>query len=320
MGRKNHGNPCRAGTVIVGEENMKSIRMKRSGQNRNLYAYILIAPGLLLLTLIMLYPLIRGVISSFFTQQAASTHFDEFVGIRYYKELLKDQIFQTSFGNSILYTVIVVTAQYFTGLAIALLLNQNFKGRGIYRSLILIPWVVPGVSAAMTWKWMFDSQNGIVNQMLMQLGVITQSIDWLGSRSGALYAVMVTSVWKAIPFVAIVLLASLQQVDQGLYAAVKIDGGSAFHEFWYITLPGIKKISITTILLETIWTFNQFDLVFTMTKGGPANSSMIVPVYTYLTSFSFFKTNKAAAIGVISLLIVSIPAILYIYYNNKEDV
>lgn len=167
---------------------------------------------------------------------------------------------------------------------------------------------------------MFDSQNGIVNQMLMQLGVITQSIDWLGSRSGALYAVMVTSVWKAIPFVAIVLLASLQQVDQGLYAAVKIDGGSAFHEFWYITLPGIKKISITTILLETIWTFNQFDLVFTMTKGGPANSSMIVPVYTYLTSFSFFKTNKAAAIGVISLLIVSIPAILYIYYNNKEDV
>ena len=306
--------------MIVGEENMKSIRMKRSGQNRNLYAYILIAPGLLLLTLIMLYPLIRGVISSFFTQQAASTHFDEFVGIRYYKELLKDQIFQTSFGNSILYTVIVVTAQYFTGLAIALLLNQNFKGRGIYRSLILIPWVVPGVSAAMTWKWMFDSQNGIVNQMLMQLGVITQSIDWLGSWSGALYAVMVTSVWKAIPFVAIVLLASLQQVDQGLYAAVKIDGGSAFHEFWYITLPGIKKISITTILLETIWTFNQFDLVFTMTKGGPANSSMIVPVYTYLTSFSFFKTNKAAAIGVISLLIVSIPAIMYIYYNNKEDV
>ena len=90
-------------------------------------------------------------------------------------------------------------------------------------------------------------------------------------------------------------------------------------EFRYITLPGIKKISITTILLETIWTFNQFDLIFTMTKGGPANSSMIVPVYTYLTSFNFFKTNKAAAIGVISLIIVSIPAVLYIHYNKKED-
>lgn len=305
--------------MIVGDENMKSSRMKRSRQSRNMYAYILIAPGLLLLTLIMIYPLVRGAISSFFTQQAASNHFDEFVGIRYYKELLRDPIFQTSFGNSIRYTVIVVAAQYVIGLAIALLLNQDFRGRGIYRSLILIPWVVPGVSAAMTWKWMFDSQNGIINQILMKLGLITQNVDWLGSQSSALYAVMVTSVWKAIPFVAIVLLATLQQVDQGLYAAVKIDGGSAFHEFRYITLPGIKKISITTILLETIWTFNQFDLVFTMTKGGPANRSMIVPVYTYLTSFSFFKTNKAAAIGVISLLIVSIPAILYIYYNNKED-
>lgn len=298
---------------------MKSIRMKRPGRNRNVYAYILIAPGLLLLALIMIYPLIRGVVSSFFTQQAASVHFDEFVGIRYYKELLRDQIFRTSFGNSILYTVIVVAAQYFIGLAIALLLNQNFRGRSIYRSLILIPWVVPGVSAAMTWKWMFDSQNGIINQIFMKMGLITENIDWLGLRASALYAVMVVSVWKAVPFVAIVLLATLQQVDQGLYAAVKIDGGSSFHEFRYITLPGIKKISITTILLETIWTFNQFDLVFTMTKGGPANSSMIVPVYTYLTSFSFFKTNKAAAIGVISLLIVSIPAILYIYYNNKED-
>lgn len=305
--------------MIVGDENMKSIRMKRPGRNRNVYAYILIAPGLLLLALIMIYPLIRGVVSSFFTQQAASVHFDEFVGIRYYKELLRDQIFRTSFGNSILYTVIVVAAQYFIGLAIALLLNQNFRGRSIYRSLILIPWVVPGVSAAMTWKWMFDSQNGIINQIFMKMGLITENIDWLGLRASALYAVMVVSVWKAVPFVAIVLLATLQQVDQGLYAAVKIDGGSSFHEFRYITLPGIKKISITTILLETIWTFNQFDLVFTMTKGGPANSSMIVPVYTYLTSFSFFKTNKAAAIGVISLLIVSIPAILYIYYNNKED-
>lgn len=305
--------------MIVGDENMKSIRMKRPRRNRNVYAYILIAPGLLLLALIMIYPLIRGVVSSLFTQQATSVHFDEFVGIRYYKELLKDQIFRTSFGNSILYTVIVVAAQYFIGLAIALLLNQNFRGRSIYRSLILIPWVVPGVSAAMTWKWMFDSQNGIINQIFMKMGLITENIDWLGLRASALYAVMVVSVWKAVPFVAIVLLATLQQVDQGLYAAVKIDGGSSFHEFRYITLPGIKKISITTILLETIWTFNQFDLVFTMTKGGPANSSMIVPVYTYLTSFSFFKTNKAAAIGVISLLIVSIPAILYIYYNNKED-
>lgn len=298
---------------------MKPGRKKNMRRNKNKYAYMMIAPGLILLTFIMIYPLIRGILSSFFAQQAASMHFDEFVGARYYKELAGDRFFKLSLKNSVLYTVVVVAAQYITGLVIALLLNKNFKGRGIYRSLLLIPWVVPGVSAAMTWKWMYDSQNGIINQILMNMGLITKNIDWLGSGSTALFSVMAVSVWKAIPFVAIVLLATLQQVDLGLYEAVKIDGGSAFQEFWYITAPGIKKISITTILLETIWTFNQFDLIFTMTKGGPANSSMIVPVYTYLTSFSFFKMNKAAAIGVISLLIVSIPAALYIYYNKKED-
>ncbi len=298
---------------------MKPKRKKNALPSKSKYAYILIAPGLLLVSLIMIYPLVRGVVSSFFTQKAASMHFESFAGLRYYKELLGDKIFKLSIMNSILYTVVVVAAQYLIGLAIALLLNKNFKGRGIYRSLILIPWVVPGISAAMTWKWMYDSQNGIINQILMKLGFITENIDWLGAQSTALWAVMVTSAWKAVPFVAIVLLATLQQVDNGLYEAVKIDGGSMFHEFRYITLPGIKKISITTILLETIWTYNQFDLIFIMTKGGPANSSMIAPVYTYLTSFSFFKMNKAAAIGVISLMIVCIPAILYIHYNKKED-
>lgn len=298
---------------------MKPKRIKNIRLNNNKYAYILIAPGLILISLIMIYPLIRGILSSFFTQAVTSIQFEEFVGLRYYKELMKDSIFKKAIVNSLIYTVVVVIAQYLIGLVIALLLNKNFKGRGIYRSLILIPWVIPGVSAAMTWKWMYDSQNGVMNQILVKLGIVEKNIDWLGSQSTALWSVMITSVWKAIPFIAIVLLATLQQIDKGLYEAVKIDGGSFFHEFLYITFPGIKKISITTILLETIWTFNQFDLIFTMTKGGPANSSMIAPVFTYLTSFSFFKTNKAAAIGVISLLIVCIPAILYIHYNKRED-
>lgn len=298
---------------------MKPKRKRNVLPKRNMYAYMLIAPGLILISFIMIYPLIRGIISSFFTQGATSMRFESFAGLRYYKELLGDKTFKLSILNSLLYTVIVVAAQYLIGLVVALLLNKNFKGRGIYRSLILIPWVVPGISAAMTWKWMYDSQHGIFNQILMKLGLISKNIDWLGSQSTALWSVMVTSAWKAIPFVAIVLLATLQQIDSGLYEAVKIDGGSPFHEFRYITLPGIKQISITTILLETIWTYNQFDLVFIMTKGGPANSSMIAPVYTYLTSFSFFKMNKAAAIGVISLIIVCIPAILYIRNSKKED-
>ena len=292
---------------------------RKAPLRQNLYAYILIAPGLLLVGVILVYPLLRGVASSFFTQSPGSMEFDAFVGLKYYKELLADKIFWKALGNSVLWTVVIVAALYVFGLCIALLLNKGFKGRGIYRSLILIPWVVPGIAAAMTWKWMYASQYGIVNHILQALGLLDKGVDWLGSTSTALGSIMVTAVWKDIPFVTIVLLAALQSIDTTLYEAVRIDGGSTFQAFWHITMTGIKNVSITTILLEIIWTFNKFDLVYAMTKGGPSNSTQIVPVYTYITAFNFFKLNKAAAIGVVGLLVVGVFAALYIIYNNKEE-
>lgn len=294
-------------------------KSSRGSFRRNGYAYVLIAPGMLLVGLILIYPLLRGIISGFFTQASGSMEFETFVGLKHYKELLSDKIFSRALLNSAVSTLIIVAALYLIGLGIALLLNKNFKGRGIYRSLILIPWVVPGIAAAMTWKWMYASQYGIINHILQALGIIDKNIDWLGSASTALGSIMVTTVWKDIPFVTIVLLAALQSVDTTLYEAVKIDGGNAWQAFWHITMNGIKKVSITTILLEIIWTFNKFDLVYTMTKGGPHNSTQTIPVYTYITAFNFFKFNKAAAVGVIGLLLVGIFAVLYIVYSNKEE-
>ena len=286
---------------------------------RSAYAYVLIAPGLVLVGVILNYPLLRGVVSSFFTQASGSMEFEEFVGLRHYRELLSDEIFFKALINSVWSTAVIVAALYLIGLSIALLLNRSFRGRGIYRSLVLIPWVVPGIAAAMTWKWMYASQYGIVNYVLQALGLIDQNIDWLGSTSTALGSIMVTTVWKDIPFVTIVLLAALQSVDTTLYEAVKIDGGNAWQAFWHITMTGIKNVSITTILLEIIWTFNKFDLVYTMTKGGPSNSTQTIPVYTYITAFNFFRFNKAAAIGVIGLLVVGVFASLYIIYTKREE-
>lgn len=221
--------------------------------------------------------------------------------------------------NSLWWTVIIVAALYLLGLGIALLLNCSFKGRGIFRSLVLIPWVVPGIAAAMTWKWMYASQYGIINQILQYLGLIDKSVDWLGSAGTALGSIMVTAIWKDVPFVVVVLLAALQSIDTTLYEAVYIDGGNVFQAFWHITMVGIRDVSVTTILLEIIWTFNKFDLVYTMTKGGPANSTQIIPVYTYITAFNFFKLNKAAAIGVVGLLIVGVFAVAYIIYNERRE-
>lgn len=292
---------------------------KYGSLKKNIYAYALIAPGVLLIGVILLYPLLRGIISSFFVQESGSMKFDAFVGLAHYKELLTDKIFIKALLNSAVWTVVIVVLLYLIGLGIALLLNRNFKGRGIYRSLILIPWVVPGIAAAMTWKWMYASQYGIINHVLMGLGVITKNIDWLGGISTALGSVMATAVWKDIPFVVIVVLAALQSIDVTLYEAIKIDGGNTWQAFWHITMNGIKHVSITTILLEIIWTFNKFDIVYAMTKGGPSNSTQIIPVYTYITAFNFFNLNKAAAIGVIGLLIMSVFAVLYILYINKEE-
>lgn len=298
---------------------MKRGSRLQHGLRRNRYAFVLIAPGLLLISVILIYPLLRGVVSSFFTSPQGSLALDRFVGLKHYRDLFADAIFRRAMGNSVVWTLWIVGAQYVIGLGIALILHRSFRGRGLFRSLILIPWVVPGIAAAMTWKWMYASQYGILNYALQALGWIGKSVDWLGSSQTALGAIMVTAVWKAIPFVTIVLLAALQSVDTALYEAARVDGASAFQSFWHITLTGIKEVSITTVLLEVIWTFNQFDLVYTMTKGGPSNASQIVPVYTYVTAFNFFKFNKAAAIGVLGLLVVSVFATLYIIRNNRGE-
>jgi multiple sugar transport system permease protein len=298
---------------------MKHASRWKHGLRRNRYAFVLIAPGLLLISVILVYPLVRGVVSSFFTSPQGSLALERFVGLKHYGDLFSDAIFRRAMGNSVLWTLWIVVAQYLIGLGIALILHRSFRGRGLYRSLILIPWVVPGIAAAMTWKWMYASQYGIFNYVLQSLGWIGKNVDWLGSAQTALGAMMVTATWKAIPFVTIVLLAALQSVDTSLYEAARVDGASALQSFWHITLTGIKEVSITTVLLEVIWTFNQFDLVYTMTKGGPSNSSQIVPVYTYITAFNFFKFNKAAAIGVLGLLVVSVFAGMYILRSNRGE-
>jgi ABC-type sugar transport system permease subunit len=295
-------------------------KLSHGSMNRSLYAYLLITPGLALVGVILVFPLIRGVLSSFYSQASGDMSFDSFVGLNHFKSLFLDKIFIKSLFNSLVWTTIIVIALYIIGLALSLLLNKNFKGRGIFRSIILIPWVVPGIAAAMTWKWMYSSQYGIINHVLQSLGIINSNIDWLGSTTTALGSIIVVAIWKDIPFVTIVLLAALQSIDNTLYEAIKIDGGNAWQSFRYITMNGIKKVSITTILLEIIWTFNKFDLVYAMTKGGPSNSTQIIPVYTYITAFNFFRLNKAAAVGVVGLLLVGVFAIIYNIYNNREDV
>lgn len=280
--------------------------------------YILIAPGVIFVGAILIYPMISGVISSLFTQHPLNLSQREFVGLAHFKTLFADEIFYMAFTNTLIWTLGVVFGQFAIGLGIALMLNEKFPGRGIYRSLILIPWVVPMIAAALTWKWIYSADYGVLNYLLKQMGLISTNIDWLGDPSIALFSVIMTNVWKGIPFVAVVLLAGLQSIDNEMYEAAQVSGANLFQRFWYITLPSLKGVSIVVIVLTTIWTFNQFDLLYLMTKGGPSNSTQIIPVYTYLNAFNFFKMNYAAAVSTVGVVLLSVLAFWHLRSNREE--
>lgn len=280
------------------------------------YPYLLITPGLLMIGIILVFPLLRGIISSFFKQEFTSLSLVEWNNFRNYQLLFDDSSFWMTLGNTAIWVVVVVSFQYLLALSTALLLNKKYLGRSLARSLVLIPWVIPTIAGTLTWRWIFDYQYGVLNYLLRLLGL--QGLNWLGSTDLSLVACMITAVWKAAPFVTIVLLAGLQSIDVQLYEAASIDGANAFQKFRNITLPGIKSVTVTCLILKTIWTFNQFDIVSIMTNGGPANSSMILPVYTYLTAFSFNQLNYAAAIACTGILLILPVAIVYVIRNARE--
>lgn len=280
--------------------------------------YILIAPGVLFVGAILIYPMVSGVLSSFFTQHPLNPGDRSFVGLEHFRRLFSDDIFMKAFFNTLIWTVGIVFTQYLLGLCVALLLNEEFPGRGVYRSLILIPWVVPMIAASLTWKWIYSNEFGVLNYTLKKIGLINENIDWLGNPAFALLSIIIVSAWKGIPFVAIVLLAGLQSIDKEMYEAAGISGANVFQRFWHITLPSLKGVTLVILTLTTIWSFNQFDLIYLMTKGGPSNSTQIIPVYSYLNAFNFFKTNYAAAISTVGVLLMSVFAIAYLK-NSREE-
>ena len=292
--------------------------MGKSKVRPDIYGYLLIAPGFILISAILLFPLFRGVLSSFFAQEANSLGLTTFIGLQNYRRVINDGSFWMTIENTFFWVVAAAGLQYIIGLLTALLLNKEYPGRGIFRSLVLIPWVIPTIAGALTWRWIFDFRFGILNHSLRTIGITERGFNWLGSTELALWSCIIVAVWKSTPFVTIVLLAGLQGIDRQLYEAANIDGASAFQKFLYITMPGIKEISIVSMVLRIIWTYNQFDIVALTTNGGPANSSMILPVYTWLMAFAFNQLNYSATIATVGLIVIMPVAVFYIYRVSSK--
>lgn len=267
-------------------------------RRRGLYPYLLIAPVVLLVSLGVFYPLGHTLYLSshdYLTIRPADVRF---VGLANYARLLGDAEFWGSLQVSAIWVAGSVIPQFLLGLGMALLLNERFPGRGLVRTLILLPWVVSGVVTGLIWLWLFDGTVGVINDLLLRLGAIGTPIAWAIQPSSAFFMVFVANAWRGAPFFAIILLAALQSISPEVYEAAKIDGADGLRRFRYVTLPLILNAVILSTLLRSIWTFNYIDLLWTMTHGGPINSTRTLAIHIFDTAYRDGDFGYAATLAV----------------------
>ncbi len=288
-------------------------------------ALLFILPAVVLVGVLMYYPMGRAFKESLYkTPKTSWLNPDTnqiYVGLDHYQNLVNDKVFKQVLSNSLRWTIGVVLFQNLIGLASAVLLDQKLPARALMRALVLLPWVLPGVVNAILWRFMYDPQLGLINSVLIGTGVIHEKIAWLGDPNKALGALIVAAIWKGFPFSTVMYLAALQSVDQEQVEAAEIDGANAFQRFRHVTVPSISGIIRLNFLLTTIWTFNYFDLIWVTTAGGPLKKTHIFPTIIYQTAFrAEGNFGKAAAYGVIAVLVLSVFALLYLRELRRSEV
>ncbi len=272
--------------------------------------YVMVAPSLLIIAMISIYPVLYGMGMSFTDYNMMNPGASQFVGFSNFAKLFKDPMFFGSLKYTAVYTVSVALGGYLVGLGLALLMNRRLYARSAMRAFLLAPWVVSASVAAVCWKWVLFS-DGIINQMMLSLNWIQKPISFLGIQANAQVWVIICSIWKQFPFSALVLLAGLQSINGDLYEAAQIDGAGSARCFWHITLPGIRQISLIATTLQFIWMFNNFDNIYLLTAGGPVKSTFVLSIFSYNTAFNRLQFGYAASIGVIMLIVLSGITMLY---------
>jgi multiple sugar transport system permease protein len=241
-----------------------------------------------------------------------------FIGLKHYKEDLTEKRMWRAIGNTLAFTIISVAIELILGLAIALLINKAFVGRGIIRASILIPWAIPTAVSALMWKFLYDGQNGVVAKVFEKIGIVDHMSNLLTTQLGAFFSVIFTDVWKTTPYMALLLLAGLQVIPSSLYEAASIDGATKWKQFTKITLPLLKSSLLVALLFRTLDAFRVFDLIFVLTGGGPANSTETISILAYKVMFSQTNFGEGAALSVIVFICVAIISMIYIKFLGRD--
>ena len=284
--------------------------MTVKSHKRNLWPYLLLTPALLVVLCVVFVPLCNAILMSFQSYDLRHPKDIGFIAFANYAKAFQDELFWKSLLRTILWVVFAVGFQFIGGFALALLMNRSFKGRGIVRSLSLIPWVTPGVLIGLMWQWMYNGNYGVLNDLLVnKLHLVPENVMFLASSSTAFPSVIVTIIWQGIPFFALMLLAGLQGISHELYEAADLEGANHWERLIYITIPGLRNTIFVTTLLRIIWVANSVDVIFNMTGGGPAYSTQTLSVYVYNKSVALDMGYASAMSLIMTLLLccVSIP-------------
>ncbi|NJM72141.1 MAG: sugar ABC transporter permease [Scytonema sp. RU_4_4] len=297
---------------------MTNLQTIRSREQRT--AWIFLLPALLLLLFVFGYPIVRAFWLSFFTQNLGTKLQPIFSGFSNYVRMSGDGRFWQSFGTTTIFTFSTVLLELLLGLGIALVLNKQFFGRGVVRTIAILPWALPTALIGLAWAWIFNDQFGVVNDILLRLGLIQTGINWLGDPTLAMIAVIVADVWKTTPFISILLLAGLQSISSDLYEAHTIDGAKPWQSFYQITLPLLMPQILIATLFRFAQAFGIFDLIAVMTGGGPGGATEVVSLYIYSTVMRYLDFGYGAALVVCTFMLLIGAVAIASFLLNKSRI
>lgn len=274
-------------------------------------------PALILIFALVLVPSLTSVVLSF-QNATLGGGTARWVGFANYRAWFNQLAFPLAMGRTLEYIGISLVLDLLIGFGVALLLNQSFRGRGVVRAVMLIPWVLPVISSANIWLWMLNPTYGIVDTSLMKLGLMHQPVLWFSSPTLALFMASAVAAWRGFPFMALVLLAGLQGIPAQLYEAAKVDGAKAWSRFRHITMPGLLLVLIIVIMLHTIFAFNDFS-IYLLTQGGPGSATQVLAIGIYQTAFQGFQLGQGTAGAILEILGLSVIVAVYLWFYIRQE-
>jgi ABC-type sugar transport system permease subunit len=278
--------------------------------------YALILPAVLLMGVIIVYPTFRGIELAFYESSLLNPGERTFVGLENFARMIADQTFRQALWHTVLLTAVAVTLQYLLGLGLALALKEKVPGASVFRSLSMITWVLPVIVMVIIFRFLLQSGFGPVNIVLAKLGLETAS--WFGRPGVAFPLIVLMHVWRNVPFYAIALMAAMKSIPETQYEAARLDGAGPLERFRYITLPQISYVSMIMIVLHVIFTFNNFDIVYLSTGGGPLGNTEVMATYIYKQAFQQYALGYGASMGVVMLLIMMVFTVVYVKLEARD--